>query len=106
MREASANNTSASVASASTRTVEPELERSIPSNSSGPTTNPTPTNSIAGVTGVPSSRRETAATPSSASATRASHHVIHDLMRSGTTRRDATLGDVYLTEDPRPAVVP
>jgi hypothetical protein len=76
MRDASENNTSASVASASVRTVALELETSIPSSTSGPTTNPKATNRIAGVIGVPDSRRETAATPSSASATRATAHAI------------------------------
>ena len=74
MREASQNSTSASVASASVRTVALELSRSIPSSTSGPTSSPTATNTIAGVTGVPDSRRETAATPSSASATMARDH--------------------------------
>ena len=74
MREASQNSTSASVASASVRTVALELSRSIPSSTLGPTSSPTATNTIAGVTGVPDSRRETAATPSSASATMASAH--------------------------------
>ena len=76
MREASQNNTSASVASASVRTVELELSRSIPSSTSGPASNPTATNTIAGVIGVPYNRREIAATPSSASATMASDHCI------------------------------
>ena len=40
MRDASQNSTSASVASASARTVEPVLDRSIPSSTSGPTSNP------------------------------------------------------------------
>ena len=74
MREASENSTSASVASASVRTAALELSRSIPSSTFGPASNPMPTNNIAGVTGVPDSRRETAATPSSASATIASDH--------------------------------
>ena len=65
IRDASQNSTSASVASASVRTVALELSRSIPSSTSGPTSSPTATNTIAGVTGVPVSRRETAATPSS-----------------------------------------
>ena len=76
MREASENSTSASVVSASARTVEPVLDRSIPSSTSGPTSNPKATNSIAGVIGVPDSRPETAPTPSSAIATRASAHSI------------------------------
>src|SRR4051794_26144113 len=76
MRDASENNTSASVTSANPRTVAPELERSIPSSTSGPTSNPKATNRIAGVIGVRDSRPETAATPSSAIATRASAHSI------------------------------
>ena len=76
MREASQNNTNASVASANVRTVALELSRLIPSSTSGPTSNPTATKTIAGVTGVPDSRLEIAATPSSVSATMASDHSI------------------------------
>ena len=65
MREASQNSTSASVASASVRTVPLELSRSISPSTSGPTSNPTATNTIAGVTTVPDSRPEIAATASS-----------------------------------------
>ena len=72
IRDASQNSTSASVASASVRTVALELSTSIPPSTSGPTSRPAPTNRIAGVIGVPASRRETAATPSSVSATMAS----------------------------------
>jgi hypothetical protein len=72
MREASQNSTSASVASASARTVSLELSRSISPSTFGPASNPTTTKTIAGVTGVPYSRREIAATPSSVSATMAS----------------------------------
>ena len=79
MREASQNSTSASVASASVRTVALVLSRSIPSSTWGPTNKPTATNTIAGVTGVPESRREIAATPSSASATMARAHSISRL---------------------------
>ncbi len=74
MRDASQNSTSASVASASARTVALELSRSISPSTSGPTSNPTATKTIAGVTGVPVSRPEIAATPSSVSATMASDH--------------------------------
>ena len=76
MRDASQNSTSARVASASARTVPLELSRSMPSKTSGPTSNPTATKTIAGVTGVPDSRLEIAATPSSVSATMASDHSI------------------------------
>ena len=38
------------------RTAEPVLERSIPSSAFGPTNSPKPTNSIAGVIGVPTNR--------------------------------------------------
>ena len=76
MREASQNSTSASVASASARTVPLELSRSIPPSTFGPTSNPTATKTIVGVTGVPDSRREIAATPSSVSATMARAHSI------------------------------
>ena len=58
---------------------------------SGPTSSPKATNRIAGVIGVPDSRRETAATPSSASATSASAHSISaphaGLGRHGHARR-------------------
>ena len=76
MRDASQNRTSASVASASVRTVELELSRSIPSSTWGPANNPTATKTIAGVSGVPYNRREIAATPSRVSATMASAHCI------------------------------
>ena len=74
MREASQNRTSASVASASVCTVALELLMSITSRTSGPTSNPIATKTIAGVTGVPDSSREVAATPSNTSATMASDH--------------------------------
>ena len=76
MRDASANNTSASVVSASARTAEAVLDRSIASSTLGPTSHPKATNRIAGVIGVPGNRPETAATPTSANATRASAHSI------------------------------
>ena len=76
MREASQNSTSASVASASARTVPLELSRSISPSTSGPTSNPTATNTIAGVTTVPDSRPEIAATASSVTATMARAHSI------------------------------
>ncbi len=76
MRDASENSTSASVVSARTRTVSLELDRSTPSSTFGPTSNPKATKRIAGVIGVPDSRCETAATPTNASATRASAHSI------------------------------
>ena len=69
MREASEKSTSASVASASARTVELVLEMSTPSRTLGPTRIPIETNRIAGVIGDPESRFETAATAISASAT-------------------------------------
>ena len=91
MREASQNSTSASVASASVRTVALELSRSIPPSTSGPTSNPTATKTIAGVTGVPDSRREIAATPSSVSATMARDHSIQSSMpRTVGSARSAT----------------
>ena len=74
MREASQKSTSASVASASVRTIPLELSTSIPSNACGPATNPTATNSIAAVTGLPDSSREIAATASNARATMARAH--------------------------------
>ena len=87
MRDASENSTSASVASASARTVALELSRSTPSSTSGPTSRPNATNTIAGVTGVPDSRREIAATPSSVSATMASDHSIQSPSRRGSMER-------------------
>ena len=69
MREASEKSTSASVASASARTVELVLAMSISSRTLGPTRSPIETNTIAGVIGDPDSRFETAATAISASAT-------------------------------------
>ena len=56
MREASEKSTSASVASASARTVELVLEISIPSRTLGPTRSLMETNRIAGVIGDPDSR--------------------------------------------------
>ena len=64
------------------------LARSMPSSALGPTSSPNATNRIAGVIGVPASRRETAATPSSASATRTSVHSIRDIMAVGAALRD------------------
>ena len=88
MREASQNSTSASVASASVRTVPLVLSRSIPSSTLGPTSRPTATKTIAGVIGEPSSRRDTAATPSKATATMASDHSMrHRTSRSGGSGR-------------------
>ena len=71
-REESENSTTASVASASVRTVElvGRTERSLSTN--GPTITPTAVTTIAGVTGVPDRRRDTAATSSNASPTIAS----------------------------------
>ena len=69
MREASEKRTSASVASASARTVELLLETSIPSRTWGPTRSPIATNRIAGVIGDPESRLETAASAIRARAT-------------------------------------
>ena len=96
MREASQNSTSANVASASVRTVPLVLSRSIWSSTLGPTSKPTATKTIAGVIGVPDSRRETAATPSSANATMARDHSIRPSARSlGADPRPRLLG--YLT---------
>jgi hypothetical protein len=69
MREESEKRTSASVASASARTVELVLSMSIPSRTLGPTRSPIETNRIAGVIGDPDTGFETAATAISASAT-------------------------------------
>ena len=69
MLEASEKSTSASVASASARSVELVLAMLISSRTLGPTRSPIETNTIAGVIGDPESRFETAATAISASAT-------------------------------------
>jgi hypothetical protein len=53
MLEASQNSTSASVASASVRTVSLDASTSISPSTRGPSSSPTTTNTIAGVTGVP-----------------------------------------------------
>ena len=64
-RAASEKRTSARVASASVRTVEPSAERSTSSTTSGPASTPAAVSAIAAVTGVPVSSREPAATASS-----------------------------------------
>ena len=69
MREESENSTTASVASASLRTVKLVGPTVRPSNTNGPTRTPMATTTIAGVIGVFESRRDTAATSSSASPT-------------------------------------
>ena len=69
MLEASEKRTSASVASASARSVELVLAMLISSRTLGPTMSPIATNTIAGVIGDPDNRFETAATAISASAT-------------------------------------
>ena len=76
MREASQNSTSASVASASVRTVALELSRSIPPSTFGSHQQPDRDEDHRRRDGVPDSRREIAATPSSASATMARDHCI------------------------------
>ena len=76
IREASQNSTNASVPSASVRTTVLELDNSMPPSACGPTSSPNATNTIAGVNAVPTSRLDTAATPSSANATSASAHSI------------------------------
>ena len=69
MREESENSTTASVASASFRTVELVGPTVRSSSTRGPARTPMATTTIAGVIGVLDSRRETAATSSSASPT-------------------------------------
>ena len=69
MREASENSTTASVASASLRTVELVGPSVRSSSTSGPTRTPTATTTIAGVTGVLTNRRDTAASSNSMSPT-------------------------------------
>ena len=74
MREASANSTTARVASASVLTPSPVGAAVTPSITNGPTRTPTTTNTIAVVTGVPVSRRDTAATARTVAATIANSH--------------------------------
>ena len=74
IREASANSTTASVASASTFTLSPAGAAVTSSTTSGPSSTPTQANTIAVVTGVPVSRRDTAATASTVAATIANSH--------------------------------
>ena len=93
MREASQNNTSASVASASVRTIPLELSRSSSPSTSGPTSNPTATKTIAGVTGVPDSRPETAATASSVKATMARAHSTGPRWPTTVARASSQRGD-------------
>src|SRR3954451_3200146 len=93
MRDASENNTSPSVTSANARTVALELARLIPSSTSGPTSSPQATNRIVGVIGVPASRRETAATPSRASAMRASPHCLSTPPQSQSDNREPARAD-------------
>src|SRR4051812_14975835 len=91
MLEASENSTSASVASASVRTVSLEDSTSTSPSTRGPMSTPTATNTIAGVTGVPYSRREIAATPSNVAARIASDHSMAPSevrLRRHASRRD------------------
>ena len=88
IREASANSTTASVASASVLTPAPVGAAVTSSITSGPTSTPTRTNTIAGVTGVPVSRRETPATASTVAAMMASSH----FMAFGLAFRSAAAG--------------
>src|SRR6478736_7370739 len=71
------------------RTTESVLEMSIPSSAFGPTSSPKPTNSIAGVIGVPTSLRETAAMPRNASDTMTRAHSIGDIMAVPAAPREA-----------------
>ena len=87
IREASENSTSARVASASARTVEPELERSTSPRTFGPTSTPMTTKRIAGVRGVPAIRPDTDATAKTASAMIASDQSIQGLPRSEWSSR-------------------
>ena len=79
MREASANNTTVSVASASTFTASPVGGVSTRSRACAPVKSPTPTKMIAGVIEVPSTRRETTPNPIRDSATTARAHCIVSL---------------------------
>jgi hypothetical protein len=90
IREASANSTTARVASASVLTPAPDGAAVTSSNTSGPRSAPTSTNTIAGVTGVPVSRRDTPATASTVAAMIASAHFIL-LAASGHRREPASL---------------
>jgi hypothetical protein len=74
IRDASANNTTARVASASVRTTAPVGADVTSSMTSGPASTPARTNAIGGVTGVPVIRRDTAATARTVAAMIASSH--------------------------------
>src|SRR5437588_4655291 len=74
IREASANSTTASVASASVRTVALVGATVTSSITSGPSSSPIRTNAIAGVNDVSVSRRDTPATASRAAAMIGSSH--------------------------------
>jgi hypothetical protein len=81
IREASANSTTASVASASVRTVAPVEDTVASSSTNGPTSSPISTKAMAGVNGVSISRRDTPATASRAPATIARSHFMTLLPR-------------------------
>ena len=102
MREASQKSTSASVASASVRTPEPVLEEvdRVDFHRARPTS-PKATNTIAGVIGVPASRPETAAKPSTASARSASVHSLIPLSSASSATRGRAL---EVRRRPRPLV--
>ena len=76
MREASANSTTANVASASSCTESLSGERSMNPRTSEPTSRPKAVNTIGAVSEVPAIRPETAAYASNATATLASAHSI------------------------------
>src|SRR5450755_2333007 len=83
MRAASENSTRARVASASDRTVELAVDGSMSPSTSGPKISPTTVKTIAGVTGVPVSSLDIAATPRSVAAAMARVHSIGSVPRSG-----------------------
>jgi hypothetical protein len=101
------NNTSANVASASVRTLPLELSRSISPSTWGPANNPTATKPIAGVTTVPDSRPEIAATPSSVKATIASDHATQSPRESDVVpaATDAANSAISMSDLGQPPVI-
>ena len=81
IREASANRTTASVASASVRTVALAGDTATSSSTNGPTSSPISTKAMAGVKGVEISRRDTPATTSKDPASMARSHFMRPLPR-------------------------
>ena len=91
IREASANRTTANVASASVRTVPWVADGFTWSNTSGPTNSPISRKAIAGVSHVSVSRPETPATTSRAAAMIASSHFISAENKWGPDAKDGQM---------------